>query len=166
MSLLDDDYFYWLISQIKHPRTKTFDGLFRKMHSVDFLWVIDGDDNRVHDAFDLRCEFIQGSISKPAHMVVSVLEMIVALSRRVAFISDGDADTWAWKLIRNLGLDRMSDPIVDHEMMDNILYNLIWRQYDPSGLGGFFPLMRPEGDQTHVELWVQMNSYVREMYER
>jgi hypothetical protein len=47
--------------------------------------------------------------------------------------------------------------------MEEIFERLIWRNYAPNGEGGFFPLENPREDQTQVELWYQMNSYVNEM---
>jgi hypothetical protein len=49
------------------------------------------------------------------------------------------------------------------DQVDNILYNLVWRNYHADGRGGFFPLQNPDVDQTKVEIWYQLNAYVSEM---
>jgi hypothetical protein len=48
--------------------------------------------------------------------------------------------------------------------VEEILYALIWRTYDPDGVGGFFPLAWPKEDQTKIEIWYQMNAYAKEIH--
>jgi hypothetical protein len=163
-----DAYFEWLISQINSPSTHTYQDLFGRMHMTDFLWVIEFDDNRVQDGLDLRDEFFDGrkfeARTNSRTDIISMLELLVSLSRRVAFTAGGDPGTWAWQLIKNLNLHRFYDPINLEAMtkVDEILYSIIWRGYRYSGKGGFFPLRHPEEDQRKVELWTQMNAYVNE----
>jgi hypothetical protein len=94
-----------------------------------------------------------------------MLEVLVGLSRRCAFIGGGYAPFWAWKLLENLRLHKASDPLTGRkaDRVDEILETLIWRTYDRSGQGGFFPLRESTEDQTKTELWVQMNMYINEM---
>jgi hypothetical protein len=95
-----------------------------------------------------------------------VLEVLIALSRRVAWTTDRSPEFWAWQLLENLKLTKASDPLVRRkaERVEEILEALIWRTYDFNGLGGFFPLTYPQDDQTKREIWDQMNAYVNEMY--
>lgn len=163
-----DPYLEWLISQIRFPKDKTYNELCERMHATDFLWVIPNDDNRVQDGLDLRSEFFDGRNPNTKTDIVSVLELLIGLSRRVAFIAGEAPDVWAWNLIRNLRLHRMSDPLTEQQSitLTEILYSLVWRTYRQDGVGGFFPLKNPSGDQTKLELWYQMNEYVNEMSER
>jgi hypothetical protein len=94
-----------------------------------------------------------------------MLEILVSLSRRVAFTAGGEATFWAWKLLENLNLTRMYDPLTARksQKIDDILDRLIWRTYESNGNGGFFPLNWPLDDQTKVEIWFQMNEYVNEI---
>lgn len=165
MSLYENQYFEWLISQIQYPKSKTFNELFQKMHHIEFVWVVPNDDNRVQDGLDLRIEFYDGNRPAKESSIISVLELVIAISRRIAFVAEGDPSVWAWQLIKNLRLNRMSDPLTDYEneKTDEVLNNLVWRQYYPDGRGGFFPLANPNEDQRKVELWEQMHAYVNEM---
>ena len=161
-----EQYFRWLSAQIvvkQRGTPKTFDGLFRILHSRDFVWIIPNDDNRVADALDLRRE-IWGEGNQIPRSGVSTLEVLVALSRRLAFNAGGDREHWAGQLIRNLGLHKMYDPLTKRKSMqiEDTLEALIWRTYDADGTGGFFPLARMEDDQTQVEIWYQMSAYINE----
>ena len=81
-------------------------------------------------------------------------------------MAGGESSGWAWQLIVNLELDKMSDMISRRKAVevDEILETLIWRNYAPDGQGGFFPLAWPEEDQKKVELWYQMAFYVNEIH--
>lgn len=162
---IDYDYFEWLISQIAVPRNKTYNDLFDIMHGIEFVWMVPNDDNRVQDGLDLRSEFLDGRRARLNLGGASVLEVIIGLSRRCAFHAGETPNKWAWYLIRNLRLHRMLDPLDEEKVLEvqAILEDLIWRTYDKSGKGGFFPMKRAKEDQTKVEVWYQMNAYITEM---
>lgn len=178
MKQVDRDYYRWLIKQIEiHGKNRTFFDLFEIMHNTEFSWFVPNDDNRVHDGLDLRTEFLYGTHGVPAHEVLqyklmtlkgaTFLEVLIALSRRTAFIAGGEPQFWAWKLIENLDLNNMNDPLTERKRakVADILDKVIWRTYESNGEGGFFPLNWPKEDQTKVELWYQMNKYVLEIQE-
>ena len=163
----DLDYFNWLIAQIEIPEKnpRTYHDLFARMHETEFVWIVAKDDNRIGDARDLRSEFLYGWKNRPRP--ISVLEVLVALSRRTEFVCDeGTAPQWAWVLLENLGLHKMWDPFTTRKAnkVDEILANLIWRTYERNGRGGFFPLEYAEQDQTKTEIWFQMQNYAMEKY--
>jgi hypothetical protein len=163
---IDIDYYDWLVSQIEIPNGKNYYDLFERMHNIEFVWTVPNDDNRVQDGLDLRTEFINGRtdmLSLPN--AATMLEILVSLSRRVAFTAGGEPEQWAWKLLKNLRLHKKFDPLTDEKLhhVDDILDAVIWRTYERDGRGGFFPLNHPEDDQTKVEIWYQMNTYVIEM---
>jgi hypothetical protein len=166
---IDYDYFEWLVSQIAVPykkRNKSYNGLFEMMHNEYFHWTVPNDDNRIQDGLDLRLLFLNGKarrLTLPEHEA-TMLEILIALSQRVAFTGGGTPGRWAWTLLRNLQLHLKSDPLRDEDVQEiyDILEALIWRTYQPDGRGGFFPLKYPEEDQTKVEIWFQMNKYVIE----
>ena len=162
---IDFDYWDWLIKQIRiPPNTKSYNDLFDQMHQMEFVWMVPNDDNRLQDGLDLRGEFLRGKPNTLDVEGVTFLEVLVALSRRVAFTAGGDADFWAWRLIKNLRLNKMSDPLTEANVnrIGDILYSVIWRTYQRNGQGGFFPLVHTMEDQTKVEIWYQMNAYVIE----
>jgi hypothetical protein len=134
------------------------------LFTIEFVWTVPHDDNRLQDGLDLRTEFSNEQkirLEKGA----TVLEVLIALSRRLAFTAGGRAEDWAWQLLANLRLTKMTDPFTENKArkVANILETLIWRQYHANGLGGFFPLNWPDKDQTQVEIWYQMQKYVNEI---
>lgn len=161
------DYYIWLISQIAIPRNNhnTYDDLFTRMHDTEFVWIVPNDDNRLQDGEDLREEFLNGARGKITSQPVSLLEVLIALSRRTASNAGGRPEVWAWKLIKNLRLNKASDPLVGQkaEHVEDILEALIWRTYERHGRGSFFPLKKFIGDATKLEIWDQMQTYVNEM---
>jgi len=163
---LDYEYYRWLVSQIAVPEntSSTYEDLFSRMHDTEFVWIVPHDDNRLQDGADLRVEFQHGS-DFTMERGVSLLEVLIALSRRCAFTGGGYAPFWAWKLIENARLNKASDPLTGRkaDRVEDALEAIIWRTYERDGQGGFFPLKETTEDQTKLELWVQMNMYVNEM---
>lgn len=164
-------YFGWLCEQIwiNYGRSgKTFWEMLTCLYHKQFVWVVANDDNRIEDGRDLRLEFLHEIGEDPTPMdrreACSVLELLVGLSRRCAFATDGNAPRWAWLLIENLEFHKFSDSLslAKIEVLNERLDALIWRQYQPDGSGGFFPLGFPEKDQREVELWYQMSAYLEE----
>lgn len=95
----------------------------------------------------------------------SVLEMLIGLSRRLAFEGGGEPAGWFWLLMRNLTLDGMDDErfdLMDPTIVDDIVQRLVWRQYNWDGKGGLFPLQFPNRDQREVEIWYQMQAWLLE----
>lgn len=166
-------YFHWLESQVREEghQTHTYTDLLGLMHAKEFVWLVPNDDNRIVDGSDLRREFLQEAgapddLSPESFGPVSILEVLIGMSRRFAFVAEGDAEVWAWQFLVNLELDKMSDPLSRSKAAkaDDMLERVIWRTYNPDGSGGFFPLTRPEEDQTQVELWYQMCAYAEEIH--
>lgn len=158
-------YLKWLGRQICPDRDRDYSDLYEIMFSTEFIWFIPNDDNRMADGLELRAEYERG----PRTLLEgsSVLEVLIALSRRLEFHAGGEATDWAWVLITNLGLDRMSGHIgqIRRERIEEILERLVWRTYEPNGSSGFFPLAYPRLDQRNVELWYQMHAYIEELPE-
>lgn len=174
---IDQTYFNWLISQIEVKGTRTYNGLFERMHNTEFIWFVPNDDNRIHDGLDLRTEFIHDTHGWSTEKILdldlmhqkgaSFLEVLIALSRRAAFTCGGEAQFWAWHLIENIDLQKMSDPLTNEKIakIDDVFDTVIWRTYQYNGEGGFFPLNWPTEDQTKVEIWYQLNKYALEIQE-
>lgn len=158
-----DRYLDWLTNQIRPSRDGSFRDLYDLLHTKEFVWFVPNDDNRIDDGFDIRFEFFHRTVTLPQGC--SVLEVLIGLSRRIAFIAGGDSEDWAWELLVNLGLDRMSGNIgrVRAEQVEEILERFIWRTYDPDGSGGLFPLKWPPADQRKIEIWYQMCSWIEEL---
>ena len=166
----EQSYFEWLYSQVasrSNPNPqRTYWLLLEEMHNKRFSWFVPNDDNRVEDGLELRYEFLNGPGESEEYC--SFLEMLIALSRRVAFesITDDDPMEWFWHLVDNLGLRELNDEaLMDRDLNRHIratLDSVVDRRYDKDGHGGLFPLDEPEKDQRKVELWYQMSSYLLE----
>lgn len=167
-----EDYLHWLESQLldEDSARKTYGDLVKAMFAKKFLAIMAMDNNRMVDGLDLRVEFAHHEHIRPDRMSslgpCSFIEVLVALSRRLAFNAGGQAPGWAWQLLCNTELDRLSDPLTRPKLRraDEIMDTVIYRRYFPDGTGGFFPLNHPDDDQTQIELWYQMHAYISELH--
>jgi hypothetical protein len=175
---LDELYFKWLYEQVAVPdysdRDLTYWKVLKVLFTKEFVWVPDfvSDENRIQDGIALRHEFLEASDIQdvdPDWMDVgcSMMELMVGLARRLEFqASKGRTHYWFWVLMDNIGLIGYSDErrftrrLLDR--IDDILDDVIYRNYEASGIGGFFPLDKPRYDQRNRELWYQMCDYVLE----
>jgi hypothetical protein len=174
---LAEDYLRWLVPQVRDEnKFPTYWELFGIMFETEFVahpgveWYVPNDDNRVQDGRDLRAEFCYanhiraGSLNR-LEPYCSFLEVLIGLSRRMAFAAGGSAQGWAWQFVENLELTRMIDPLSSRKQRKvvDILDTAIRRTYTPDGVGGFFPLAWPDDDQTQKEIWYQMAAYIDEL---
>lgn len=170
---LDELYLEWLYSQVADPNFQdedlTYWEVLKILFSVDFAYVVRMDENRVEDGKALRRRFIaeqrlSGVSEAWIELGCSVLELMVGLSERLAFLADGEPHYWFWELMGNLGLRHYNDSyIIPTEDVEEILERVIFRYYGPDGRGGFFPLKHPTRDQRDIELWAQLSDYVMEI---
>lgn len=169
---LDELYFTWLYRQVGDPGIKnpnlTYWRTFRQLYSKEFIWFVPNDDNRIADGKDLRYEFVDDSGLNDVDigwmgLGCSMLELLIGLSRRLAFEAEGKPRDWFWHMMKNLGLVEYNDRHPSGEVeVDEILDRVIWRTYRGDGHGGLFPLKNAREDQREVELWYQLSAYVLE----
>lgn len=172
---LDESYFQWLHNLVADPRIEdpslTHWNILRVLFTKEFVWIVGNDDNRAEDGKELRYEYLAwAEIEDPdpdwAELGCSVLELMVGLSRRLAFEAEGEPHYWFWVLMRNIGLEKYSDagrlPV---RKIDEVLDRVLFRTYQKNGKGGFFPLRHPYRDQRKVELWYQLSAWVLELGE-
>jgi hypothetical protein len=175
---LDELYLEWLYGEVADPniqgKTFTYWKVLKVLLDKPFAWVPDivNDENRIADGKALRLEFFEEKgISDPdqdwVELGCSFLELMVGLARRLAFVAGGEPHYWFWfHLMENIGLAEFTDNRrLPKRRVDDVLNEIIFRNYEPSGLGGFFPLQYPREDQRTVELWTQLNEYVLEQQE-
>lgn len=169
---LDDLYITWLYKQIGSVKlrnsSRTYWTLARQLYRKEFVWFIANDDNRLEDGRELRHEFaddehIEDIDPEWLDLGCSMLEMLIGLSRRLSFQTDGESRVWFWQLIDTLGLLDCNDRSdFSFTRVDEILNTVIWRTYNPDGHGGLFPLHNATKDQREVEIWYQMCAYLIE----
>ena len=109
---LDELYLRWLQSQVspvtvKNP-ARTYWKFLLQLYTKEFIWLVPNDDNRIGDARTLRDEFLDDVPEELHdeiwwHLGASVLEILVALSRRLAFMGGGESRDCFWVMIENAG---------------------------------------------------------------
>lgn len=172
----DESYFQWLYEQVADPefqdKTLTYWKVLRILYTKEFVRLIPNDENRIDEGKALRLRFLESQgISEVDQdwmdMGCSVLELMVSISLELEFQAEkGKAYYWFWELMRNIGLAGFNDKSFrtkrQKDRINDILDDLVYRNYEPNGTGGFFPLRYPDKDQRRVELWYQMGDYVTE----
>lgn len=173
---LEELYLRWLYSQIspvtvKNPE-RTYWLFARDLFQKEFFWYIPNDDNRIADGLDLRDEFLDireiEADDDWLSLGCSMLELLVALSRRFAFMADGEPRDRFWEMVYNTGIEKCDDKHYrSHDDLkieiDEALDKVIWRTYNYDGSnGGLFPVKYPYKDQRKTEIWRQMAAYVTE----
>lgn len=173
---LDNLYFNWLYQLVcndSYSRAASHRRLLMRLHSIDFSWVIDMDENRALDGISLRYRFECENSCEPGIMdfyfkdhPCSVLEMMIALSIRgeEQFMFDptrgNRTGQWFWSMIVSLGLGGITDYKYDREYVDDVIFRFLSRKYDRDGKGGLFTIPNCGVDLRDVEIWTQMCWYL------
>lgn len=162
---IEEVYFNWLYTKVASVAVPTpsltYYTLLRDLHMTEFVWLLSGDDNRAEDGMELRKEFLREAMLEqdPPWLSIpcSVLEMLIAFTRRASFVTDKGAREWFWIFLDNLGLSEMTDARSNvSERVYEAMDTFVWRTYHSNGDGGgMFPLHSPEHDQREVEIWYQ-----------
>ena len=171
-------YFRWLLKQV-HVTDKEladdngFSFLLQGLHDRIFYAVMERDSYRAADGEILREDFEElTELRCPIDGECTVLEMLVALSLRIEreIMYDHEigerASEWFWMMIRNLNLSRFDNRHYDERAVNEVITRFLDREYDEYGRGGLFPCSpsKCERDQRTVEIWWQMQNYLREKY--
>jgi hypothetical protein len=168
---LNELYLQWLYDWVadsnESSRSQTYWKLLKQLYTTEFVWFVPNDDNRCADGVDLRYEFCESQdlTDVDPHWMsdgCSMLELMLGLSRRLAFMAEGEPSDWFWVLVDNIQI-RFNDKIrYPRTYISDVLDTVMWRTYNKDGLGGLFPLQHADRDQRNVELWDQLNAYVLE----
>lgn len=164
------NYLNWL-SEIAIPDAEQRD-MYQKLllglYSEDFYWLVKNDGNRAGDGEHLRWIFEQETGSKCEKTgPCSVLEALVALAQdcenEIMYDPDeGDrTGVWFWEMIENLGLDGLDDWCFDEDDFEYVVRRFLDRKYKADGQGGPFVIRGFRGDLRRVELWYQLNFYMK-----
>lgn len=168
-------YFAYLIHLCNLEKPfKEWENVFRQLHDINFIYVIERDENRAIDGAELRDEFVRLELTQyPYGRIIeefftrpcTVFEMLVALAIRIEgeFIgdpSDEHPERIFMEMLKNLGLKPGSPTKYVKETIDRWMDRFFYT----NGVGGIFPLKHSTTNQRHVEIWDQMISYIHENY--
>ena len=168
-----NDYFEWLWNFTKCRGHSQNRKIITLLHNIEFRYSIPMDANREEDGIDLRYRFItEVGIPKNYQEVYayldgpcSVLEMMIALAIRCeeSIMDDPDigdrTSEWFWLMMKNLGLDYMSDRKFDRNIAEEKISIFLDRKYKRNGEGGLF-VVNGRRDLRKVEIWYQMCWYL------
>ena len=171
---LQNIYFDWLYDMMcghRYADEISFIKLFVQLHSTEFTYTIDMDENRARDGINLLYKFAlhngymdiyEEYLDGPC----SVLEMIVALAIRCEeHIMDdptkGDrTGQWFWRMIVSLGLGGMYDSNYDKQYVMYTINRFLNRDYEPDGRGGLFTIRNCNEDLRKLEIIYQLYRYI------
>lgn len=167
LKLNNKKYFYWLCGKIDCREYSEYEKLLELLYSEFFYSLIPNDDNRGLDGLNLRglfeIETNELLDEEDMHYPCTLLEMLIALSERMAFVvfdpgkdDEPNSVSCFWQLLSNLKLKPSSNRNVER------IYIFLEREYTSSGKGGLFPLKSAKKDQRNVEIWYQMMAYIEE----
>lgn len=166
-----DGYLSFLENKVEFfTDSGTHNRLFEKLHSIPYTPHLPDDENREQDGIDLRDEYYSENDGLFIDTPCSFLEFLIALSIRSGFIYSPVSTDYTrelfWRYLENLGLRSLTDDAYlpnGDEIVEKAVNMVVNRTYAPSGLGNIFPLDNPQQDQRNVEVWYQMNQYLREL---
>lgn len=164
---IETTYFDWLCAKVIDNEHRDYASLLEVLFTTEFVWVVSADQHRVADGFELRQEFVRDLEFNPDPYLdsrpCSILEVLISFANRAEFQTDYPAREWFWIFVNNLSLDQFTRLVeIDRRVVDEILYNFIWRIYEPNGRGGLFPMHRTKKDQREIEIWYQFCEYLED----
>lgn len=172
-----NEYFEWLYNLVCENRYRddiSFRKLLMQLHSTEFTYLIDMDENRALDGVAVRWQFVCDKDYSSGTLAYldgpcSVLEMMIALCFKCEGFMDDPAigdrfAQWFWHMIVSLGLGGMTDDIYNRQKVSDRITRFLNRDYEPDGRGGLFTIRNCDRDLRHVEIWYQMCWYLDEYY--
>ena len=170
---INNEYFEWmydLVCNDRYASETSYRKLLSYLHSTEFTFVLPMDENRAVDGVSLRYRFAlsqdQEELADYIDGPCSVLEMMVVLAIRCEDIMDdlelGERTSqWFWNMIVSLGLGSMSDTRFDEDYVEDVIDCFLYREYEPDGRGGLFTIRNCRRDLRDMEIWLQMNEYLK-----
>lgn len=166
---IEEVYFKWLCAKITDPIVCSYKdiNLLINLHKTQYIWTISGDDNRAVDGQYLRVDFLeQTKLVSEEHFMnytCSVLEMLIAFSRRASFQTGDLESEWFWIMVDNLGLRELEGTDEENQIdFYEIIDTFVWREYSSYGHGGLFPLRSSSNNQKSIEILYQFFEYLNE----
>lgn len=158
MTPTQNEYFWALVDKIHHNNPDPYIRLFYILHSIEYSWLVEGDENRAVEGMELRAEYSTEGYD-PAEGC-SVFEMFIAFANRCAFQTEDTPEHWFWIFIKNMGLADRGSPPTDREIERIVSLFLLRTPDEVKGIGNMFPL-RHRFDPNR-ELWFLFFDYLNE----
>ena len=166
-------YFEWL-SEIAIPdriHRDSYQKLMLGLYSEDFYWSVANDGNRAEDGERLRMIYENESgfyceKEGPASVLEVMLALAIDCENCIMYDPDEGNRTyiWFWDMIENLGLSDLDDWSFSVDRFDQIMHIFLGRKYDKDGYGGPFFIEGFGRDMRKIELWYQLNYYLKSKY--
>ena len=174
VSLLNH-YYTWLCKKIDIDNHKEYSRLIRYLRSKDFYYSVANDGNRAEDGKHLRKEYLNSGKFLSTDIwedePCSILEMMIALSRRIScdIMPDFgyDISYWFWQMIANLGLDSYKNDDFRASEVDEIVKNWLDRSYQKILKTGKNLVKSGNFSKKFVEsteIWYQVMAWLDEFY--
>jgi len=175
-NMIKTEYHHWItelaIDWCRTCSRKNYKKLIKYLDGVRFVALMQEDENRIEDAKELMLRFeddqhpgmVCANTDEP-----SVLDVMVALACRCEdhIMNDPDlgdrACLWFYAMIKSLGLEEDDDINYDQYYVESVIDNFISRNYDADGHGGLFTVPLEGIDLRKMEIWNQMNWWVRQV---
>lgn len=167
------NYFDWLVDLIYADdyTRNCYQKVLSLLYSRPFIWSIDNDENRANDGLILRDTYVNDTHNPITKFgPCSVLEMMIGLACRCEDYIMHDPDEgdrtymWFWEMMDNLGLTDQDDYCFDEDISNKIIDRFLCRKYLKSGKGGPFFVAHCKEDMTKIELWYQLNLYIKSKF--
>lgn len=175
---LVNEYFEWmyhLVCNVDYCNKVSYKKLLGLLNSIDFVPIMEMDENRMEDGKDFRYQF--GFDNGYSNEYIrenldiyncTMLEMMVALSYKVENQITADniygdrTSQWFWEMITNLGLNHMNDNNFDEVYCREVINNFLNREFKPDGEGSLFKFVQPLDDMRNVDIWCACMWYLNE----
>lgn len=177
---LETEYYDWMYGLVCDDRGLSFHKLMAYLQGIEFVPMMERDENRVQHGIDFRYRFgYENGYSRNDIRIYldselgpcRLLEMMVSLSFSIEEHIMGDPDygnrtgQWFWNMIVSLGLGSMDDSNFNADYVDDVIFRFMNRDYQPNGRGGLFTLEHPSRDLRFVEIWSQAMWYLDENFD-
>lgn len=177
-SSITRQYFEWMASIVIPDFKKRieYSSLLETLDGEEFLPSMDMDYNRLNDGKGLRWRFgIDNGFGRASvssyldNKPCSMLEMMCALALRIEETIMLDPEigdrTWFWfeEMVISLGLIDQTNTNFNHNWVIFKINMFNRRQYNPNGRGGLFTIDDMSVDLRNLEIWYQMNLYIKQV---
>ena len=180
LSTFDKTLYYAWMTEKAFPdinKRNSYSKLLDALLHYDFQFDIPMDENRFYDGISLRYRFGSEVGFEPEDIrryiddcPCTMLELMVSLSikmeEQMSNPEKGDrTSVWFYEMLYSLGLLSLTD---DHYIDTEFLISMEkFKHHDQDlfGHGGLFTLRHPFPNIRETEIWIQMQTYIRELCE-